>query len=134
MYDIAKPENELFIPRNYVSQPSFWPPIDDLPSSTLVDTFPGFAIPMPEQPFSSSPAWDLSSHTPISEAEHDPDVGSMSLARPSRPLDSRVRDEIQHVLLDLQLLNASLHVNLHKAGSEKKVVTTITSAEGQLSI
>lgn len=99
-----------------------------------MDTTPGFATPMPEQPFSSSPAWDPSSRTPISEAERDSDVGSTSLARRGCPLGIRVRDEIRHVLLDLRLLNTSLHVILCEAGSEKEIVAIITSAEGQLCI
>lgn len=60
---------------------------------------------MPEQPLSSSPAWDPSSRTPESDSLEIP-------SSPSHPPPS-INSEAQHILLDPRLLDAQLRVDVN---------------------
>jgi len=104
---------------------------------TIAETTPGYATPMPEQPFSSSPAWDPSSRTPISELEHlDAAVcdDRTPRASSSNALTSS-RQDIQHLLLDPRLLGIDLKVIVSgEKDKDRELVASLTSLEGRLSI
>ena len=134
LYDFARPRSDLFIPRNHTPRPLYRRPIHALPLlSSLADTTPGYATPMPEQPLSSSPAWDPSSRTPVGEIEADPDVEQpqSNLAGPSHGPVPQDQGVYQNVLLDPRLLNARLKVVVK--GWEREVVATIEYVDGLLS-
>jgi len=107
---------------------------------TLAEATPGYATPMPEQPLSSSPAWDPSSRTPIPERECDPDItvdnDSPPYASSSNALTGPgSAPSQQHLLLDPRLLGIDLKVTVNGGKyKEKELVASLTSLEGRLSI
>lgn len=88
---------------------------------------------MPQQPFSSSPAWDPSSRTPQPGQEHGYEPPAI-LASHCEPV-SHDQGETHHVLLDRRLLNAPLKALVSGGTYNRKEVTVfIQDVDGHIRI
>jgi hypothetical protein len=93
-------------------------PLISQPSLTI-SSATGNTTPMPESPFSSSPAWDPNSHLPELEPQQStPPAHSVSCAT-------------EHLLVDPRLLGANLKVIVGGPYNNKELNITIESVEGQ---
>lgn len=131
MYDYALPKSEIFIPRNHGSQPIEFPPRNaQIPSCSVPSLNApnlGSGTPMPEQPLSSSPAWDPSSRTPLGQSN------SLDIPSSSSHLPPSINSEAQHILLDPRLLDAQLRVYVNGGRFRNEELTvSVQSVEGQL--
>jgi hypothetical protein len=82
---------------------------------------------MPEQPLSSSPAWDPSSRTPLGQSN------SLDIPSSSSHLPPSINSEAQHILLDPRLLDAQLRVYVNGGRFRNEELTvSVQSVEGQL--
>lgn len=120
------PASELFIPRNHGSQPSKQPAafVPRLSLSTTGNVASGNATPIPEAPFSCSPAWDPNSHLPqeCAHEQSNPVTGPSHLPIPF---------STNHILLDSRLLGAQLRVIVTGGLYDHKELTATIEARGE---
>jgi hypothetical protein len=145
LYDYYAPtKSALFVPRNRIAASE---PLK-LPTVLSGQQQPGSATPIPESPFSSSPAWNPSSRTPQPNPDHSlaspssspsfdrvspsPQHNSHSLATSSTstdPIDER------HILLDSRLLNAQLRVVVTGGTfNQKELIASVQCLDERLCI
>jgi len=142
LHDYAPPESALFIPRNRTAKrlklPTVLSPRQPCSSRS--------ATPIPESPFSSSPAWNPSSRTP----QPNPDNSLANCLSPSQdlsPQHSPVHslaspgtstdplDDEGHILLDSRLVNAHLRVVVNGGTfNQKELTASIQYMDERLSI